>query len=181
MKIMGIDAALTRTGVAFPDGTTRLIRTKDGTGDARLLYIRDHLRVALRSSYPDLVILEDIRAGLKGAAARQIPMVHGAVRVELMDQAVPYIEINASTLKAYATGNGNANKAAMIMAAYKRSGREFTDDNECDAAWLRWLGLDWAGQPELILPAAQRARLRVVDWGPATYAGLSPAEAPAAV
>lgn len=176
MKIMGVDAALTRTGVAFPDGTTQLIRTRSDDGDRRLLHLRDHLRIALRTSRPDLVILEDIRAGLKGDAARQIPMVHGAVRVEMMDQMIPYIEINPSKLKAYALGRPG-DKAAMIMAAYKRSGIEFTDDNECDAAWLRWLGLDWAGTPEFVLPAAQRTRLDTVDWSPATGAGLIPAGA----
>jgi len=173
MKIMGIDAALTRTGLAYPDGSTGLIRTRDGGGDGRLLHIRDHLVVALLGARPDLVILEDIRAGLKGASARQIPMVHGAVRVELMSQGIPYVEVNPSTLKAYALGKPG-DKAAMIMAAYKRSGVEFTDDNECDAAWLRWLGLDWAGEPAFPLPAAQRARLERVDWTPATRAGLRP-------
>lgn len=167
MQIMGLDVALTRTGVALPDGSTRLIRTREGsTEDSRLLYLRDAVRIVLTSARPDLVILEDVRGGYKGLAARQIPMVHGAVRVELMDQLVPYVQVNPSTLKAYALGKPG-DKAAMIMAAYKRSGREFTDDNECDAAWLRWLGLDWAGEPEFTVPAAQRARLKTVNWAPA--------------
>lgn len=174
MEIMGVDAALTRTGVAFPDGSTRLIRTKDGGGDGRLLYLRDHLRIALRTSRPDLVVMEDLQGLYKGEAARQMPMVHGVVRVELMDQQLPYVVVNPSTLKMYALGK-RGDKTAMMMAAYKRSGREFTDDNECDAAWLRWLGLDWAGRPEVALPAAQRERLRVIDWTPALRAGLAPA------
>jgi hypothetical protein len=66
--------------------------------------------------------------------------------------------ITPATLKAYATGKGNGDKTAMAMAALKRADREFGDDNQCDAWWLRAAGLDWYGQPEFALPKVQRDR-----------------------
>jgi hypothetical protein len=97
-------------------------------------------------------------------------MVHGAVRLALMEAEVPYVHISPGTLKAFATGNGKADKAAMILAAYKRAGREFVDDNECDAWWLRAAGLDQYGAPEMKLPEAQRKKLATVKGWP-TLAG----------
>jgi hypothetical protein len=52
----------------------------------------------------------------------------------------------------------------MAMAAYKRAGREFADDNQCDAWWLRAAALDHYGQPEFDLPKVQRERLAKVVW-----------------
>jgi hypothetical protein len=81
-----------------------------------------------------------------------------------MGASVPYVLLTPATLKAYATGKGNADKTAMTLAAFKRTGIEFADDNQCDAAWLRWAGLDHYSYAEFELPAAQRARLDKADW-----------------
>ncbi|MGO1073387.1 crossover junction endodeoxyribonuclease RuvC [Lysobacter sp. CA199] len=52
--------------------------------------------------------------------------------------AVPYQGVPVGTIKKFATGKGNADKAAMIEAA-KRLGHEPADDNEADAlALLHW-------------------------------------------
>jgi hypothetical protein len=91
-------------------------------------------------------------------------MVHGAVRLRLIDFDTPYVLINPTTLKGFATGSTSADKTAMAIAALKRTGREFADDNQCDAAWLRWAALDHYGQPEFDLPKVQRDRLAKVTW-----------------
>jgi len=52
--------------------------------------------------------------------------------------AVPYQGVPVGTIKKFATGKGNADKAAMIEAA-KRWGHKPEDDNEADAlALLHW-------------------------------------------
>lgn len=161
-RIMGIDLSITATGVCMPSGATVTVSGRAGLGDRRLPLVRDHIRESLRLQPADLVVIEDLPTHAKAAGITG--MVHGAVRTLLMDLCVPYVLVTPATLKAYATGKGNCDKAAMILAAYKRGGREFSDDNQCDAFWLRAAGTDHYGEPLFPLPQAQRDRLAKVAW-----------------
>lgn len=168
-RVLGLDLSMTATGICLPDGTTRTIKTNAKDGDRRLQHIVDEVGTALDDGGHgrdacDLVVMEEAPPGLKGPAIKAIHMVHGAVRLRLIDFSTPYAVINPTVLKAYATGSTSADKTAMAMAAYKRTGREFADDNQCDAAWLRWAGLDWLGCSEFSLPGAQRDRLHKAAW-----------------
>lgn len=168
LRIAGLDLSITAPGLCLPDGTTRTIKTNPKEGDRRLQHIANEIAIALGEGPGgighgvDLVVIEDLPTHAKSAGITG--MVHGAVRLVLLDFDTPYALVTPATLKAFATGKGNADKTAMAMAAYKRAGREFPDDNQCDAAWLRWAGLDWYGQPEFELPRAQRERLTKVTW-----------------
>jgi hypothetical protein len=169
LRVLGLDLSITAPGLCLPDGTTRTIKTNSKDGDRRLQVIVNNIDVALGDDpwgddHCDLVVLEEAPPGLKGPAIKAIHMVHGAVRLRLIEFGAPYVVINPTTLKAFATGSTSADKTAMAMAAYKRSGREFEDDNQCDAFWLRAAGLDWYGQPEFDLPKIQRERLVKVQW-----------------
>lgn len=159
LRVLGLDLSITATGYALPDGTTGTFKSP-WKGDQRLVAIRS----ALTNHLPvtDLAVIEDLPTHAKSAGITG--MVHGAVRATLIEAGVPYVLITPATLKAYATGKGNADKTAMAIAALKRAGREFGDDNQCDAFWLRAAGLDWYGQPEFELPKAQRDRLAKVTW-----------------
>lgn len=168
LRIMGLDLSITAPGIALPDGTTLTVKTRTQDGDRRLQTIVDQIGLALGEGPDgigdgvDLVVIEDLPTHAKSAGITG--MVHGAVRLRLIDFGTPYVLVTPATLKAYATGKGNADKTAMAIAALKRAGREFADDNQCDAAWLRWAALDALGQPEFPVPAAQRARLAKVTW-----------------
>ncbi|MFP3119531.1 Holliday junction endonuclease [Streptomyces albidoflavus] len=167
-QVVGLDLSLTASGIAYRDGSTTTVKTRQKDGDRRLLHIAEAVRVAVGGPHvglgpvPDLVVMEDIPQN--SFAAKPISMVHGVVRAVLIEAGVPYALVTAATLKAYATGKGSGDKVPMAMAAYKRAGREFADDNQCDAWWLRTAGLDRLGAPPVDLPAAQRARLDKVKW-----------------
>lgn len=159
--VIGLDLSLTATGIAYPDGTTRTIKTRPADGDRRLIHIQAAIADALDPT-TTLAVLEDLpthahSAGITG-------MVHGAVRALLLDQQVPYALVAPATLKAYATGKGSGDKTAMALAAFKRARVEFGDDNQCDAWWLRTAGLDRLGVALFPLPADQRARLDKARW-----------------
>lgn len=160
-RVLGLDLSITATGMCHPDGTTTTISTNAKDGDRRLVTIADRVLRAVMAGVALAVIEGPV---VRSSAAVTIGMVHGAVRGLLIRHGVPYVVVAPATLKAYATGRGNADKTAMAMAAYKRAGREFADDNQVDAAWLRWAALDWYGQPEFDLPKAQRDRLDKVTW-----------------
>ncbi|UOB09130.1 Holliday junction endonuclease [Streptomyces sp. HP-A2021] len=158
-RILALDLSITATGYALPDGQTATFKGP-WKGDWRLVAIKT--AVAGHADSIDLAVIEDLPAHAKAAGITG--MVHGAVRAVLLEAGVPYVLITPATLKAYATGKGNADKTAMAIAALKRAGREFGDDNQCDAWWLRAAALDWYGHGEFDMPKAQRDRLGKVTW-----------------
>lgn len=150
---------MTSTGIAYANGDTTTIRSKRA-GDARLTEIRIHVAEALTMC--DLAVVEDLPTHARSAGITG--MVHGVVRALLTENLVPYALVSPATLKAFATGKGNADKTAMALALYKRTGLEFGDDNQVDAWWLRAAGLQHLGVNGLDLPASQIARLDKVAW-----------------
>ena len=56
-------------------------------------------------------------------------------------QSIPYAGVSVGTIKKHATGQGNANKDAMIEAA-KARGFKPQDDNEADAIALLFWAID---------------------------------------
>lgn len=162
MRIMGLDLSINGTGVCLPGGRTYTIKCIAAQGDPRINIVRDQVVKDLVNV--DHVVMEDFPAKLQAAAAKAIGLVQGSVRSALMDAGVPYTVISPATLKKFATGQGNCDKAAMILAAFKRSGIEFRDNNQCDAWWLYAAGLDHYDRPLFGLPALQRKALEVVAW-----------------
>lgn len=139
MRIMGLDPSITCTGISLPDGTSWAVKPK-AKGDARLMQVADSVRNAVTAGRVDFVVMEGLAGMYKGEAARVTPMVHGALRLELMRLGVPYMLLNPTTLKRFATGSAVADKTAMALAALKRLGAEYGTSDECDAAWLRTAG-----------------------------------------
>ncbi|MGH8080855.1 MAG: crossover junction endodeoxyribonuclease RuvC [Lysobacter sp.] len=87
---------------------------------------------------PSMVCFEEVRRHRGVDAAH----VYGGFLAQLTAwcerRGVPYQGVPVGTIKKFATGKGNADKAAMIEAA-KRWGHQPDDDNEADAlALLHW-------------------------------------------
>lgn len=155
MRVLGLDLSLTSSGVAMPDGTLHTIRTTRSDGDRRLRDIADTIGQTLHGV--DLAVVEDLPTHAHGAGI--VGQVHGAVKVELIRAGVPYLLVAGASLKVFATGRGNSPKPELRMELFKRTGIDVTDNDQVDAAWLRLLGLDLCGQPELDLPKTHRRAL----------------------
>jgi hypothetical protein len=174
-QLLGLDVALEKTGIAQPNGTT--FTSVGGTGDARL--DRLYWDVYRRAAYADLAVVEDLpthamSAGLTGRA-------HGVVRLALWRHEVPLVTLAPATLKKFATGHGNADKADMAGALSELhadgeflvkgdrhyltwpTGRvELTDDNQVDAWWLQFAGECWfAAQAGRVIFRRQHELFRV--------------------
>ena len=160
-RVVGLDLSITATGIALTNGHTETVRGKADLGDLRL----DHIAIETRLATDDvhLVVIEDlaVHGPGNGMAAAQ---VMGAVKVTLLARGTRYALVPPATLKKYATGKGNATKADMAVALYKRAGLELADDNQVDAWFLRAAGLHHLGHPVIDVPAAQAAALDRITW-----------------
>jgi Holliday junction resolvasome RuvABC endonuclease subunit len=161
--VVGIDPSLAATGIATEDETWT-VRTESSDPE-RLLKIYSAVERALYRNpvigNHYLAVIEDLPKN--GKSAGLTGMSQGAVRLACIQTATPYYLVPPGTLKKFATGVGNCDKHLMRMAAFKRAGVEFPDDNQADAWWLRQLGLHLAGSfLAMDLPKAQMASVDVV-------------------
>lgn len=177
-RVLGLDLAAESSGVARTDHTTLTIRAPKAAGKrraladdlARLDHIEETVAALLAEDRPHLAVIEDYAPGIRSAAAHRLAEVAGTVRLACWRAAVPLALVNAMHLKQYATGRTRAEKGDMRIAALKRAGVEFANDDECDAWWLRAMGLDYLGCPVVAMPSAHRAVLERITW-PTTALG----------
>ncbi|KAB2347308.1 crossover junction endodeoxyribonuclease RuvC [Actinomadura rudentiformis] len=172
-QVMGIDLAAACSGIAMPRGTTHVIREPKARGKKRCLlddldridHVEEHVAGLLAHYAVDLAVIEDYAAGIKSAAAHRLAEIGGVVRLACHRAGVPIALVNVMHLKIYATGNGHAEKRDMAIAAYKRwNSAEFATDDECDAAWLRSMGMRRLGHPLEDLPQTHLAAMGKVAW-----------------
>jgi len=163
--VIGLDLSLTATGIA--DGTTERLRPRDVEGSGRLEWLRESImwRVAAPGLHADLVVMEGpaySRALQKGH--HEAAGLWWLIRWSLHTERIPTAVVTPSALKKYATGKGDATKPDMRLTLYQRAGFDIRDDNECDAWWLRAMGLDHLGHPLVEVPKTHRDALAKVAW-----------------
>ncbi|MFI1507612.1 hypothetical protein [Streptomyces sp. NPDC020597] len=118
--VAGLDLSLTASGIAYRDGSTSTVKTRQKDGDGRLAQIEEAVQIAVGGEHlglgpaVELVAMEDIPQN--SHAAKPISMVHGVVRNLLQKQGIPYVLITPATLKTYATGKGSGDKVPMAAA-----------------------------------------------------------------
>lgn len=175
--VSGIDLSLTASGIAWPDraivhGVKQLTTLPVGVREEALNGLAHDLAIRLwgrdgtwgRSGpdgYPVLVVLENLpTSGLKALSTEKAYVWHELCRI-LQTRQVPILAVTPATIKKYATGNGNASKAAVVDALARRMPWYETlgDDNMCDAAWACAIGCDLLGTPIVQVPQTHRAAL----------------------
>lgn len=138
MKIVGIDASLTGTGVAMVDGSlrTEIIQSKKA-GPERLIELRERIKQIVAGA--NLVVIEGY-AYAKGNSAHQIGELGGVLRVMFHEMKLTVLEVAPGQVKKFATGKGNADKRDIAIAVIKRWGIDFKSDDETDAFVLAMIG-----------------------------------------
>lgn len=154
--VVGLDLALATSGVAHSDGTTGLIKTTpDQRRTDRLIHIRD---AVLAFRHVDLAVIEFLPKQVAFGGV-ELGMVHGVVLTALHEAGTPVLEVPPSTLKKYATGNGNANKDDIRAELIKRLDLDIRQPDERDAWVLRAIGLEMLGHPIVTMPQSHRTPL----------------------
>ena len=144
-KTIGIDLA-TKTGWAVLDADgarvasgTWVLSRRGASAEWPVVELRRKL-IELQQAFPGAVIRYEEVARHAGTQAAHM---YGALRMALFEacKGTPYAGIPVGTIKATATGKGNANKEAMIEAANRRwAPHVVIDDNESDALWIAECG-----------------------------------------
>lgn len=168
VKVAGLDLSMTASGVCHIGDDTdlecqtgvcwHLIKPRKDK-DLRLPEIKSRIKQLVTGH--EFVLLEMLPPHMKAAGITG--MVQGVVREMLLEQGSRYGDVGPSSLKKYATGKGNASKTEMALAALKRGGLEFSNDNECDAWWLWVMAMDFSGCSVFSLPQTQRAELQKIE------------------
>lgn len=142
-SVLGVDPSLSSTGLACYDGKLETIKTKAEWGDRRLIHLHagiyDEVGRIGGEAWPVLAILEDLP--VNAMSAGKTGQAQGVIRLVLADEDVLVLSIAPATLKKFATGKGNANKAQMRERFQADTGTDNKDDNQVDAYYLRQYGL----------------------------------------
>jgi Holliday junction resolvasome RuvABC endonuclease subunit len=155
MATLALDLA-TKTGWALAPDCGRIIsgtwdfswRRFEG-GGMRFVNFNNLFRQIVEGQNVRQVYFEEVRRHLGTDAAH----IYGGLLAHLSafceTQSLPYSGVPVGTIKKWATGRGNANKAAMIEAM-RRRGFAPSDDNEADALACLLCSLDKAKADLLI-------------------------------
>lgn len=97
---------------------------------------------------PDLITIESLAYGAKGASVWVLPWIFGRV-LELAEKYdIPLIEVGTGQIKKYATGSGVADKSTVVIAVSQRwPEADVRNDNEADAMTAAAIGCDYLGYP----------------------------------
>lgn len=179
MSVLGIDPSLTATGVAWPDGTTEVIKWPHRSVqrlDAvyQWVYEDSDLAESVFVRFYDAIHADQLLVVIEGysmGSARQQSHAHGlgelggVLRLALHHCGIRFVDVPPACVKKYATGKGNANKDLVRDAARDRLGLPAgVTSDECDAAWLRQIGLALVGDPSVIeVPQLHRSALDKVS------------------
>ncbi|MEU7855184.1 crossover junction endodeoxyribonuclease RuvC [Nonomuraea sp. NPDC049141] len=170
-QVAGLDQAAEKTGLALPDGTTRLIAAPKAAGKTRTfadnMRRQDHVEAqiaeALFRAQTEAVGIEDYAYTKQSSATHRLAEIGGTVRLACWRAGIAIAIINTTHLKIYATGDSGASKTQMGVAAFEHAGVKFPSEDECDAAWARWLVLDVLGHPVFKVPAKHRRVLAKIE------------------
>ena len=164
MSVLGLDLSLNSTGYAYrsdlvgrlPTITTGRIKPGKRRGPERLHFNRQQLGQAVNDAERrfdreraepirlTLAVIEDYAMGYGGnrhpGRTFSIGEWGGVARLYLYDQGIPMLYVSPSSLKMFATGNGNAEKPQVIQAIAELWEYDVPNDDEADAFVLMMLG-----------------------------------------
>lgn len=147
MRILALDPA-SRTGWCVVDGsfiasgTWDLSVRRDESSGMRLIRLRAKLNEIHQEKNVELLVYEASRNLKYGNPIRVAAELQGVIQVWAIDNMIEFKGYSPSEIKKHATGKGNCNKNAMMVAAHNRwpnvhrMGPSEWSSDEADARWL---------------------------------------------
>lgn len=138
-RILALDPA-TACGwahVAGDSGVWDLSVKKDESKGMRLIRLRSYLNQVREKHGVELLVFEASRNSKFGNAVKVAAQIQAVIEMWCYDNGVEYCGYSPKTIKLHATGNGNASKDDMKVAAGEKfPGVKIEDDNHADALCL---------------------------------------------
>jgi Holliday junction resolvasome RuvABC endonuclease subunit len=127
-------------------GVWRLAPARGESPGVRYLRLRGYLE-DVRKAFPDLNVVAYEQAHHRGGAATEYATgIVTHIQSWCAEHNLEHLSIHSATVKRYATGRGNADKAAMVAAGRKCFKPTTVLDDEIDALWLLACGTSFLGQ-----------------------------------
>lgn len=167
-RVIGCDLSLSGTGLGSNAGWTVTLKPPAKLrGHERMAWLLEQIASYTRGA--DLVVIEGPSYGSQAGQAghHERAGLWWLVTHRLWVAGQPLAVAPPKSVKKFATGNGNAGKDSMMLAAARRFPDFDGDNNACDALFLAALGADHLGVPMVVMPQAHRVALDGVAW-PAT-------------
>ena len=168
MKVAGLDISLNTTTYAGPSGLHRCAPGKL-RGVERIYNVTLQVQMRVAQDGLDAVLVEGPSFGSRTSMQHEMGgMWWSVVGMLRQFEDLEVWMMPPASLKKYATGNGNAAKIDMVIAARDRLGYEGKDDNEADALWLEQACADHVSVDgfEARVPLAWRASLTNITETP---------------
>ena len=148
MRIIGIDPGTAKMGVCYISGSMKHpsfdcnlhVSDKKMTINAKFQFMIAYAIGQIEANNPELVVCE-YPFSIQGHAKVLVEMF-GAFRYHCLINGIPFLPLSQSRIKKYATGEGKAEKSAMVMRVYKEFNLELSDD-EADAFWIAHVGMTY--------------------------------------
>lgn len=168
VQVIGVDWSLAATGVCTEHGSLRTLAppTKERV-DRLTWFFREAQQLVTEVDILGSVLVFEqpfVAGPAKGQSTLDLGRLYGVIDVALRHWQGRIAWVAPSTLKMYATGSGSAQKGDLRAELIKRNDLDIRDDNQCDAWWLRAMGMDQYGQAVLALPQSHRRALASVKW-----------------
>lgn len=174
--IAAIDVSMTSTGLCYgtnaDDWQTLAVKSKPRGNDVanrvkRYEGIVEQVDRVLSVVKPKLILIEGYSMGSKNG--REMAGELGAlIRWHALDYTPHILEVAPSTLKKFATGKGNGDKALVQAHVQKRWGQIFESNDEADAFCLFHMALCISGRNEPETQPQREAVAAVLSKYPAT-------------
>lgn len=139
--VIGIDPSFTCTGVClWIDGRVHTFSIKTPAHTPRVYREQTVVDTVMQWVVPETTVVAVIEGvylnRFVGRTSLDLAGLHDVLVYEFARRAHPVgVPANKSN-KLFATGNGNADKKAMVAAAKRVLGVVVANDNEADALWL---------------------------------------------
>ena len=163
MRCVGLDLSLSSTGIATSHDSHRIRTSEDWPMLRRLRVIRRGVETACRGA--DAIVVEGPSFGSRFGKSHERAGCWWLVveRLEAVTTAGIAV-IPPKSLKVFAVGNGNAEKAEVVRAARYHFGDRIQGDDTADATFCAAAGYAALGEPLVQLPPEHTRGLASLVW-----------------
>lgn len=139
MNILALDPAA-KCGFAHSNGQRgvwQLTGTADEHAGKRLVRLAEHIEWVRRNWGLDKLAFEDASFGSPNPAVQAMHNeLRGVIKRAAAEYGIAFVAYKPTSIKAFATGKGNAKKDQMVRAAATMLGVKTEDDNVADASFV---------------------------------------------